>query len=207
MADGGSLQGAVAGTGRTAVVFLHETGGQGMCGFATYAQWLAGHDHVQVLLVDRCGYGETACKSAADSHDIRRETQPAVDWARAHGARTVALVGASSGGLDALEAAATVHGANSLVDISGDENDTGANDLQLARRVTVPAYFAVAPGDEYVSVAATRRFYNAVRSRVRRLDIEKGSPGVHGWDLLTTPAGRPSVLASEIAHWVLHPSR
>jgi dienelactone hydrolase len=206
MIDGGTLEAAVAGSGTKAVVFLHETGNEGMCGFAAYAKWLASRDHVQIVLFNRCGYGATVCKSAADSSDIRREAQPAVDWARTHGAREVTVVGASSGGMDAFEAAATVHGVTGLVDISGDGSDTTANDLALAPQVTVPALFAVAPHDQYVTVAQLTKLYKAIGSHTRRLDIEKQRPGVHGWDLLTTSSGAPSPLAMEIAAWVEKPA-
>ena len=142
MADGGRLEANTAGSGPAAVVFLHEIGRTGMCGFAPYAAWLIQHYQVQVVLVNRCGYGASDCRSGADTTDIRAETEPAVAWARGNGARTVTLVGASGGGGDALEAAALVPGVTAVVDLSGDVNDTSVDDNVLAPRVTVPALLA-----------------------------------------------------------------
>lgn len=206
MKSGGFLEAAVAGSGAKAVVFLHETGNLGMCGFAAYAKWLQAQDHVQTVLFNRCGYGATNCKSSYDGDDIRNEVQPAVNWARSHGAQEVTVIGASSGGMDALEAAATVQGVTGLVDISGDGSDTTADDAKLAPKVKVPALFAVAPRDPYVTIGQTRQYYNAVGSHTKRLEIVKQSPGTHGWALLTTTSGAPSPLAKEIARWVERPT-
>jgi dienelactone hydrolase len=203
MADGGELEANTAGSGPAAVVFLHEIGRAGMCGFAGYAAWLIQHYQVQVVLVNRCGYGASDCRSPADTTDIRAETEPAVSWARSNGARTVTLVGASGGGGDALEAAALVPGVSAVVDLSGDVNDTSADNNVLAPRVTVPALLAVAPDDPYCSIALMQSIYARIAAPVKRLLIESQVPGLHGWNLLLDDNGQPRPLASVVADWAV----
>lgn len=200
---GGRLEANVVGSGPDGVVFLHEIGSAGMCGFADYAQWLVGHHPgVQAVLVDRCGYGDSTCTERV-AHDIAAQTAPAVRWLHAHGARHVTLVGASGGGMDALDAAALVADVDALVDISGDENDTGADDQALARRVTVPSLLAVAPDDPYCSVSSVRALFQKIPAQDKKLDLERHYPGTHGWNLLLDPAGHPLPLARTVAAWVL----
>jgi dienelactone hydrolase len=203
MADGGRLEADTAGSGPAAVVFLHEIGRTGMCGFAPYAAWLIQHYQVQVVLVNRCGYGASDCRSAADTTDIQAETEPAVSWARGNGARTVTLVGASGGGGDALEAAALVPGVTAVVDLSGDVNDTSVDDNVLASRVTVPALLVVAPDDPYCSVSVMQSIYAQIAAPVKRLIIESQLPAVHGWDLLLDGNHQPRQLASVVADWAV----
>lgn len=203
MTDGGRLEANTAGTGAAAVVFLHEIGRAGMCGFAPYAAWLIQHYPVQVVLVNRCGYGASDCARTADTFDIRAETEPAVSWARSNGAHTVTLVGASGGGGDAIEAAALVPGVSAVVDLSGDVNDTSADNNVLAQRVTVPALLAVAPDDPYCSVAVMQSIYRQIAAPVKRLVIESQLPGVHGWDLLLDGNHQQRPLASVVADWAV----
>lgn len=205
MADGGRLEANTAGSGAVAVVFLHEIGRGGMCGFAPYAAWLTQHYQVQVVLVNRCGYGASDCASPADTFDIRAETEPAVSWARGNGASTVSLVGASGGGGDAIDAAALVPGVSAVVDLSGDINDTNDDDNALAARVTIPALLVVAPDDPYCSVAVVQSIYAHIAGPVKRLIIESQLPGVHGWNLLLDDNGQPRQVASVVADWVVHP--
>jgi hypothetical protein len=202
MTDGGRLEANTAGSGPTAVVFLHEIGRTGMCGFAPYAAWLIQHYQVRVVLVNRCGYGASECRPA-DTTDIRAETEPAVSWARSNGARTVTLVGASGGGGDALEAAALVPGVSAVVDLSGDVNDTSPDNNVLAQRVTVPALLVVAPDDPYCSIAVMQSIYVHIAAPVKRLIIESQLPAVHGWDLLLDDNHQPRQVASVVADWVV----
>jgi dienelactone hydrolase len=200
---GGRLSASTVGSGTTAVVFLHEIGRTGRCGFWPYAQWLATHDHLLAVLVDRCGYGESTCASGTNGDaDLRAETQPAVDWATGHGATRVVLVGASGGGGDALEAAGLLHPVSALVDISGDGNDTGADDSADAARDRVPSLFAVAPNDPYVTVPAVGQLFAKVPTADKRCDVVTAQPGVHGWDLLIGPDGTASTFGAAVADWI-----
>ena len=205
MADGGRLEANTAGSGPAAVVFLHEIGRAGMCGFAAYAAWLIQHYQVQVVLVNRCGYGASDCARPADTFDIRAETGPAVSWARGNGARSVTLVGASGGGGDAIQAAALVPGVSAVVDLSGDVTDTNADNNVLAQRVTIPALLVVAPDDPYCSIAVMQSIYAQIPAPVKRLVVESQLPGVHGWNLLLDDNGQPRPLASVVADWAVRP--
>ena len=205
MTDGGRLEANTAGSGAIAVVFLHEIGRAGMCGFAPYAAWLIQHYPVRVVLVNRCGYGQSDCARPTDIFDIRAETEPAVEWARNNGARTVTLVGASGGGGDAIDAAALVPGVSAVVDLSGDTNDANADDKALARRVTVPALLAVAPDDPSCSIAIVQSIYAQIAAPVKRLVIESQLPAVHGWDLLLDGNHEPRPLATVVADWAVRP--
>jgi hypothetical protein len=69
--------------------------------------------------------------------------------------------------------------------------------LTAARTLTVPVLYAVAPHDEYVTVADMRRIYAATASRSKRLvQAESG----HGWQMLTPPSRTGwSPLATQVA--------
>jgi dienelactone hydrolase len=201
---GGRLSASTAGSGTTAVVFLHEVGKLGRCGFWAYAHWLTARQHVLAVLVDRCGYGESVCTTVPPGDaGIRAQTQPAIDWAVSHGAGRIVLVGASGGGGDALEAAGLLKPVSALVDISGDGNDTGATDTADASRAHVPALFAVAPQDPYVSVPTVRQLFDLVPGNDKRCDLLTGQPAEHGWNLLTDPGtGAVTPFGSVVADWI-----
>jgi hypothetical protein len=190
------------GGGADAVVFLHEAGRAGMCGFWEYARWLTAHAPVQAVLVNRCAYGQTVCPSVPTGDaGIRAMTAPAVAWARAHGASRITLVGASSGGSDALEAGGVISGVSAVVDLSGDVTDTGADDVTDARRLRIPALFAVAPQDRYSPLDRVRTVFTAVAVRPKRLLVVRDMPGMHGWSLLFDGSGRATPLARTVAAW------
>ncbi len=204
--DGSKLEANSVGSGPDAAVFLHEAGRPGMCGFWQYAQWLAGHEHVRAILVNRCGYGASRCPSPpAGDAGIVSQTKPAVDWARAQGATRVTLVGASWGGGDALQAAGVIPGVDGVVDLSGDGNDTSANDVADAKRLRVPALFAVAPDDPLCPVASLQSLYDQVPAHVKRFVVVSSRPGAHGWELLFNGAA-VEPLGQTVAGWITAPS-
>jgi len=203
--DRARLQAATLGTGPDAAVFVHESGNQGLCGFWPYAAWLVQTRHVRAVLFDQCGYGASVCQGgpATDGDKWVAATKAAVAWARDHGVRRVTLVGASVGGIAVLHAAASVRPrVDAVVDLSGELSAAGMDSLPAARRLELPALFAVAPDDPYVSVAKMRRVYEATSARPRRLVVLPDGSG-HGWDMLTGTAGSQwSPLASTVAAWV-----
>ena len=202
--DGTKLEANAYGAGPAAVVFLHQAGQLAdMCGFWPYARWLADREHVQVVLFNRCTYGNSTCQVFQQGDEgIVAQVQPAVDWARRHGGRRVTLVGASSGGSDALQAAGVVRQVDAVVDLSGASADTGVDDRPSARRLRVPALFAVAPDDRVAPVATVRGLYRLVPARPKRLVVMTELPGAHGWDLLQRPDGAFTPLAGTVADWV-----
>ena len=96
------------GPGLTTAVFVHEAGSRGLCGFWPYADWLARTKGVRSVLFSQCGAGASQCPAGNAADQWLAVTTAAVTWARAHGAGQVTLVGASAGGVVALQVAASI---------------------------------------------------------------------------------------------------
>ncbi|HET6866713.1 MAG TPA: alpha/beta hydrolase [Solirubrobacteraceae bacterium] len=204
--DGVPLAGAIVGHGPLGVVLLHEYPGP-MCGWWPYAVYLAGHG-VQALLFDfRCA-GLSSCPPRGRSDPVA-DVAGAMRALRSRGARSIALVGASLGGVVAVIAGGQLNPA-AIVDLSGERDLTGLlpgprlNSYAAAAQLHVPALFAVARDDRYVSVADMRAIYDRARSRVKHLVVLPPGSG-HGWDLLQTIGGTwtrlaPALLAFIGAH-------
>ncbi|MGN6872375.1 MAG: hypothetical protein ACTHMY_28635 [Solirubrobacteraceae bacterium] len=76
------------------------------------------------------------------------------------------------------------------------------NSYAAAAQLHVPALFAVARDDRYVSVADMRAIYDHARSGVKHLVVLPAGSG-HGWDLLQTIGGgwdSPRARASLVRH-------
>jgi dienelactone hydrolase len=94
----------------------------------------------------------------------------AVAVLRAHGARQVAVVSLSTGKFDL----SMLLGGSMPLDT-----------YSAARRLAVPALFAVARGDPNVPVAQVQALYRMAAAEDKQLAILGGSSsGLHGWDLL-----------------------
>ena len=120
---------------------------------------------------------------------------PYADW--------LARTKGSAGGIVALQVAASIRPpVDAVVDLSGVRSWMGLDSLAAARRLQVPALFAVAPGDSYVSVGTMRRLYQAAPVRAKRLVVLAEGAG-HGWELLGGAAGTDwSPLAETVAAWI-----
>jgi pimeloyl-ACP methyl ester carboxylesterase len=200
---GAQLYAAVVGTGPTTAVFVHEAGPRGLCGFWPYADWLARTRGVRSLLFSQCGAGASQCPAGNPADQWLTTTTAAVAWAHAHGAGQVTLVGASAGGVVALQVAASIHPpVAAVVNLSGERRWMGLDSLAAARRLQVPVLFAVAPGDSLVSVGTMRQLYEAAPVRAKRLVVLAEGAG-HGWELLGGAAGSDwSPLAVTVAAWI-----
>jgi pimeloyl-ACP methyl ester carboxylesterase len=200
---GAQLYAAVVGTGPDTAVFVHEAGPTGLCGFWPYAAWLARTKGVRSLVFSQCGSGASQCPPGNAADQWLAVTTAAVAWARAHGAGQITLVGASAGGVVALQVAASIRPpVDGVVDLSGERRWMGLDSLVAARRLEVPTLFAVAPGDSYVSVGTMRQLYEAAPVRAKRLVVLADGAG-HGWDLLGGAAGMDwSPLAVTVAAWI-----
>jgi Dienelactone hydrolase family len=201
---GGALvYAAVVGTGPTTAVFVHQAGPGGLCGFWPYADWLAKTKGVRSVLFSQCGAGASQCPAGNAADQWLSMTTAAVTWARTNGAGQVTLVGASAGGVVALQVAASIRPpVDAVVNLSGERRWQGLDSLAAARRLQVPALFAVAPGDSYVSVATMRRLYQVAPVRAKRLVVLAEGAG-HGWELLGGAAGSDwSPLAVTVAAWI-----
>jgi pimeloyl-ACP methyl ester carboxylesterase len=201
--DGVSLAGAIVGHGPIGVVLLHEYPGP-MCGWWPYAVYLANHG-VHALLFDFRCVGLSSCPPRGRADPVA-DVAGAIRVLRSRGARSVALLGASLGGVVAVIAGAQLHPAE-IVDLSGERDLTGLlpgprlNSYAAAARLHVPALFAVAQDDRYVSVADMRGIYGNARSRVKQLVVLPAGSG-HGWDLLQTIGGGWTRLAPALLSFV-----
>jgi pimeloyl-ACP methyl ester carboxylesterase len=200
---GAQIYAGAVGTGPTTAVFVHQAGTTGLCGFWPYADWLARTKGVRSLLFSQCGNGASQCPAGNPADQWPATTTAAVTWARAHGAGPLTLVGASAGGAVVLQVAASIRPqVDAVVDLSGEGRWQGLDSLAAARRLQVPALFAVAPGDRYVSVGTMRRLYQAAPVHDKRLVVLAEGAG-HGWELLGGAAGSDwSPLAVTVAAWI-----
>jgi Dienelactone hydrolase family len=200
---GAQLYAAVVGAGPDTAVFVHEAGPRGLCGFWPYAAWLTRTKGVRSLLFSQCGAGASQCPAGNRTDQWLATTTAAVTWARAHGAGQITLVGASAGGVVALQVAASIRPpVDAVVNLSGERRWQGLDSLAAAGRLGVPALFAVAPGDRLVSVATMRQLYEAAPVRAKRLVVLADGAG-HGWELLGGAAGTDwTPLAVTVAAWI-----
>jgi pimeloyl-ACP methyl ester carboxylesterase len=200
---GAQVYAAVVGTGPTTAVFVQEFGTRGLCGFWPYADWLARTKGVRSVLFSQCGAGASQCPPGDAADQWLAVTTAAVSWARTQGAGQVTLVGASVGGVVALQVATSISPpVAAVVDLSGGRRWLGLDSLAAARRLQVPALFAVAPGDSLVSVGTMRRLYQAAPVRAKRLVVLAEGAG-HGSELLGGVAGSAwSPLAVTVAAWI-----
>ena len=188
--DGAVLDGAIVGKGQIGAVLIHEYPGP-MCGWWAYANYLA-HHGVRALLFDLRCVGLSTCTSSGSGHPTQ-DVAAAIAALRNHGAKSVAVIGASMGGAIAVVAAAKLH-PDALVNLSG-ELDLPANHANAgaaAKHVTAPALFVVARRDRYTSVEDMRTVASRARSHTKRLIILPAGAG-HGWDMLWArrARGRP----------------
>jgi len=200
---GAQIYAAVVGAGPATAVFVHQAGPTGLCGFWPYAAWLARTNGVRSVLFSQCGNGASQCPPGNQADQWLEMTTAAVTWARAHGARQVTLVGASAGGVVALQVAASTRPpVAAVVNLSGERSWMGLDSLTAAQRLQMPALFAVAPGDSYVSVGTMRRLYQAAPVQAKRLVVLAEGAG-HGWELLGGADGSDwSPLAVRVAAWI-----
>ena len=202
--DNTKLEANAYGSGATTAILMHEAGFRlDMCGFWPFARWLAEHEHVQVLLFNRCTYGNSTCQVyQVGDRGIRGQVQPAVQWARRHGAKHVVLVGASSGASDSIQAGGVVKGIDAVVALSSDKTDTRTNEQRNAKRLRLPILLAVAPGDRSSPVAAVRTTFRLIRSKDKHLIVVRSMSGRHGWDLVQNLDGTSTPLARTVAKFV-----
>lgn len=192
--DGSVLPGAVFGSGDRVAVFVHQTGYTGMCGWVPYAAW-AGRHGVRAIVLDVCDYGEAQC-SPAFHDDVAGQLRLPIAWARAHGATSVTLVGASMGG-SLVTGVGERLGVDAIVNISSPpEWDNVPSVPRAAKSITVPFLLIAATSDTEIQPAVLRRALLSSPSQHKRF---VAVPEGHGYTIVTngsitaveiTPTGR-----------------
>jgi dienelactone hydrolase len=175
--------------GRTVAVLLHQTDGNGLCGWLEYVPGLLGHG-VAVLAVDLCQYGAARCHRGVPATE-------AVALAVAHARTTmravrVVVVGASMGGSVALMSAAELPGIDAAVDLSGPVDWPGMETVRDGRALDVPVLVAMADDEGTDQVAGARSIVAHAPDGSRFAPAGTG----HGYDLLEP-------LGADVRAWVV----
>ena len=195
-ADGVTLLGAEFGTGSKGVVALHQLGRAGLCGWAAYAQYLADKG-LHVLVFDHRCVGLSTCPDDATAGDLLADTTAARAELVKRGAATtaargdvpppsMALLGASQGGGEAIAAAGSQPGWTRAAVLSGALFDLdfggGVTSQASLPKVQVPVLFLVAEGDPDSPVAVDQALVATARPGIVSLKVLP--QGGHGWSLL-----------------------
>ncbi|MBM0124009.1 alpha/beta hydrolase [Pimelobacter simplex] len=195
----GTIPAVTAGTGTTVAVLLHQTDGNGLCGWLPYAADLVAEPGVQVLAIDLCGYGEATCRGDRKGARQVDAVGVAVREARTRLAATrVVVVGASMGGSVALMTAATRDDVDSAVDLSGPVEWDGMEVVDGGRALKVPVLVAMADGEGEDQVSGAQAIVEQAPEGSRFEPVESG----HGYDLLLDADAQPLPLAETVAAWI-----
>jgi alpha-beta hydrolase superfamily lysophospholipase len=193
-------------------VLLHQHPAD-LCGFWPYAVYLSKRG-LQALAIDLRCYGESACPQTDDAKSrVVDDVAGAVAVLLDHGAKRVALVGASLGASTALLAGASLRPpVAAVVSLSTGKFDLstilgGSRPLDTysaAKRLTVPVLFAVAQDDPNVPVEEVQALYRMAPAKDKQLAVLDGSlTGLHGWDLLGDTNGAAfTPFAAKVAGFV-----
>ena len=190
------------GRGPVAVVLLHQTDGNGLCGWLPFLP-AAAEAGLTVLAIDLCRYGESDCRAVADeTFTDAYQTAPvtmAVDYARTElGADRVVVAGASMGGSVALMAAATVRGVDAAVDLSGPVEWDGMDVVRRGHALDVPVLVAMAVTEGLDEAAGAQEIVANAPAGSALLTPESG----HGYVLLTDSEGSVLPLAQDVLRWI-----
>ncbi|QXC61827.1 hypothetical protein KSP35_03045 [Aquihabitans sp. G128] len=184
----GRIQTATIGSGDVVAIFLHQSDRQGMCGFAPFAERLAG-EGVRSILVNQCEYGASRCAGGAAAGPAGWPTvaAAAVAQARTDGATRVVLVGASAGGTLAVATAGVepAPAIDAIVDLSGPIAYGQLDSEPAAAQVRQAVLVITAPDDpDGPTEAEAKALLAAMPSTDKRLELATEQPGTHGWALL-----------------------
>jgi dienelactone hydrolase len=200
--DGVRIDGAMVGSGPAGVVLAHQSNSD-LCGFWPYAVFLS-QQGLRVLDIDlRCS-GSSDCPDAEVAGRVANDVAGAAAELRRQGAGSVALVGASLGGMASLLAGAGARPpVDAVVSLSGPERVNDLDATAALARLTRPVLFVIARDDPYVTVDEVRSQYRATRSADKRIMV-LGAPytGSHGWDLLADGKGGWTPVAHQVASFV-----
>lgn len=175
---------ALLGTSSRTIVLSDESD-EDACSWLPLARTLTAAGY-QVALYDYTG-------------DPRDDVVAVVRYLRAHGAHSVALVGASEGAKTSIVAAAGLHPTpDAVVSLSAESTLQGAPVAPYAARLGCPTLFVTAAEDPYGSTAATRQYFTSNPAIGKRLVVVPGQ--AHGTVLLADAAVHAAVRSFLAAH-------
>jgi pimeloyl-ACP methyl ester carboxylesterase len=188
------LVGVELGQGPRVVILAHQGGaGEGLflCAWMPYARALAAQGY-RVIAFDHRGFGSSG---QASNFSRRRRVDfdvfAAIRFARARGATSIVLAGASLGGSAVLAAAVYARPlVNGVISFAAPITFGSIDSIAAARALQVPVLFLSAVEDGDFADQA-RRMYDACQSPDRRLAIVPGSS--HGAPVLRDPGTRDLV--------------
>jgi pimeloyl-ACP methyl ester carboxylesterase len=200
----GSIPSVSVGRGATVVILLHQTDGNGFCGWLPFARDLAQAPGVSALAIDLCNYGKASCtKVDAGTYTDADQTDP-VELAIRHAreqlhARRIVVVGASMGGSVALMSAATLPGIDAAVDLSGPVTWPGMEVVDQGRALDVPVLASTADSEGPDEVAGMREIVANSPAGSSFLPAQSG----HGYALLNDGDTEPLPMNEELRDWIV----
>lgn len=192
----GTLPAVTAGHGRTVVVLLHQTDGDGFCGWLPFAARIVEDPSLTVIAVDLCGYGQADCRGASSSTDAASVAINAAS--RDLHARRIVVVGASMGGSIALIAAVNDRRVDAAVDLSGPVDWPGMKAVRGGRALPVPVLVAMADSESQLAVRGAHDIVTHAPAGSRFIEPSAG----HGYELLFDPDDQPGPLAAPLLAWL-----
>ena len=201
--DVGEIPMVRVGHGDTVVVLLHQTDGNGLCGWLPFGRDLARASGITALAVDLCRYGESTCEKVEEGRFGSDDQTDAVALAVRHAhdrlhARRVVVVGASMGGSLAVISGSTLTGIDAVVDLSGPVEWPGMDVVEQGRRLAVPLLAATADDEGPEEVRGLRTIVANAPPGSALLRVEHG----HGYELLHDVEGRPAELHARVIEWI-----
>lgn len=192
----GTLPAVTLGHGRTVAVLLHQTDGNGLCGWLPFAARIVEDPSLAVIAIDLCGYGDADCRGSARPTDA---ASVAIDVARRDlHARRIVTVGTSMGGSIALITAVHDRRVDAAADLSGPIEWPGMKAVRGGRALHVPVLVAMADSEDPAEVAGARDIVAHAPAGSRFAEPSDG----HGYDLLLDPDGQPGPLADLLLAWI-----
>ena len=190
------------GRGRVVVVLLHQTDGNGLCGWLPFMP-AAADAGLAVLAIDLCRYGESDCRAVSrETFTDADQTDPvavAVDYARTElHAERVVVAGASMGGSVALMSAATLPGVDAAVDLSGPVEWDGMDVVRRGRALDVPVLVAMATSEGPEEAAGAQEIVANAAGGSALLTPDTG----HGYVLLNDSDGAVLPFAADVLRWI-----
>ena len=185
--DGLRLDGAVVGSGATAIVLAHQYPSD-LCPWLGYAGTLA-RSGFRAFLFDFRGFGESEeAQTPAATWRLQDDVAGAVTEARRQGARRVILVGASMGASVVVVAASTIRPlVDGVVSLSAEWDldsligSHGLNAPRAAPLLRVPWLLATGSNDRLVSAGQTKALAARAGAPAHVVVVPNGG---HGWSLL-----------------------